>query len=38
MLEGRPLPNSKNSDAMHIESADFEVKFQMSKCPKRIQQ
>lgn len=38
MLEGRHLPDSKNSDAMHMESADFEAKFQMSKCPKRIQQ
>ncbi|KAK2652349.1 hypothetical protein Ddye_012205 [Dipteronia dyeriana] len=38
MLEGRHLLTNTNFDFMHLKSVDFEPKFPISRCPKRIQQ
>ncbi|KAJ8761722.1 hypothetical protein K2173_004531 [Erythroxylum novogranatense] len=38
MLEGRQLVNSRNFGFVPFNSADFNPKFQISRCPKRIQQ
>lgn len=38
MLEGRHMVNHTNTDVTCPKSSDFEPKFQISKCPARIQQ
>ncbi|KAK6235329.1 Serine-threonine/tyrosine-protein kinase [Theobroma cacao] len=38
MLEGTHLLNNMNFDFIHLDSVDFEMKFPISRCPKRIQQ
>ncbi|XP_037496967.1 integrin-linked protein kinase 1 [Jatropha curcas] len=38
MLEGRHLMTNMKTDFMHLKSVDFYPKFQISRCPKRIQQ
>ncbi|WCJ25290.1 Integrin-linked protein kinase family [Euphorbia peplus] len=38
MLEGRNPMSEMSLDFIHVKSVDFEPKFQISRCPKRIQQ
>eukprot|EP00261_Vitis_vinifera_P039051 XP_019080294.1 PREDICTED: serine/threonine-protein kinase TNNI3K isoform X2 [Vitis vinifera] len=38
MLEGSLMNNNKSPDNMHLKSGEFEPKFYISRCPKRIQE
>eukprot|EP00257_Ricinus_communis_P027300 XP_025014714.1 integrin-linked protein kinase 1 isoform X1 [Ricinus communis] len=38
MLEGRHMMTNMKFDFIHLKSVDFEPKFQISRCPKRIRQ
>ncbi|XP_022728725.1 serine/threonine-protein kinase STY8-like [Durio zibethinus] len=38
MLEGRHVLNDMNFDYIHLNSVDVDIKFPISRCPKRIQQ
>ncbi|XVF05013.1 hypothetical protein REPUB_Repub05bG0134500 [Reevesia pubescens] len=38
MLEGRHVLNDMNFDYIHLNSVDIEMKFPVSRCPKRIQE